>query len=425
MLTLTSDNYSIVISGFIVLGLLFLTYIFLIKEQDTRLNWAMLYSTLYVCITLPIVNNICVSNDLWNYSNQQTNTVGLPVDLFFMWTLLWAIVPVYFLKTKYILPVAILILWIDILVMPLLADIGIISLSQIWLLGEVILIVTVFAPAYFWAYCSYNNQHRAIRASFQVICMALLVLIAFPYVLSKYGLIESLQLYTAPFTLQILIIIVFPSLVAVVDLVTKGKGTPFPYDPTSKLVLTGVYAYCRNPIQWSFTLLFIPLSMYYSSYYVLLGSIFSIAYSYGVSDFQEYADMEKRFGSSWLTYKKNVPKWRFLWRPSTIPRGTVYFDYDCNQCCQIRDWFIKSLAINLDIRSASEFSDSSINQVTYIDHNGLQITSVKAIASCLEHINLAYATLGWFMRFPLVNQVLQLIINTMDFSKNKDRCHLQ
>ena len=50
-------------------------------------------------------------------------------------------------------------------------------------------------------------------------------------------------------------------------------------------------------------------------------------------------------------------------------------------------------------------------QVTYIDYNSNSHTSVKAIAYALGHINLTYASLGWFMRFPGVCILLQCIID--------------
>ena len=61
-------------------------------------------------------------------------------------------------------------------------------------------------------------------------------------------------------------------------------------------------------------------------------------------------------------------------------------------------------------------------EFAYVDHNGIEFKSVTAIACSLEHINLAYATLGWFIRFPIINNVLQAIIDTMEFGANKDKC---
>jgi protein-S-isoprenylcysteine O-methyltransferase Ste14 len=248
-------------------------------------------------------------------------------------------------------------------------------------------------------------------------------IIGLPHILSFYELIDGLDYRWDSIQFQILLIIGFPGLVASYDLVTKGKGTPFPYDSTQLLVETGVYAYCRNPIQWSFTMLFIPLSIYHSSPFLLIGFIVSVGYTLGVSDYQEHPDMEKRFGDKWKNYKQHIPNWRFLWKPRHIPEGTVYFDSECSSCSQFRNWFEKQKAHQLVIKSANQFQAGEILQVTYTDHHGNNYKSVEAIAHCLEHINLAYATLGWFMRMPIIRHILQAIIDPMEFPSDS-RCNI-
>ena len=81
--------------------------------------------------------------------------------------------------------------------------------------------------------------------------------------------------------------------------------------------------------------------------------------------------------------------------------------------------------INLEIKYALEFNESSsIIQVTYVDHLGNLYKSVEAIASGLEHINLAWATLGWFMRFPIVLPFLQMVVDTMNFDSAEKECNI-
>jgi hypothetical protein len=207
-------------------------------------------------------------------------------------------------------------------------------------------------------------------------------------------------------------------------LVEKGKGTPFPLDATKRMVETGVYAYCKNPIQWSFTLLFIPLAIHYNSYLLSFGFFISLAYVIGVSNPQEYLDMNSRFDIKWDLYKKNVPSWWFLWKPKFIPKGILYFKKDCNQCEQIKQWFEKRPAINLDIRYSKEYNSSELLQATYVHPSGLKFSSVKAIAHGVEHINLAWACLGWLMRFPLVLFVLQTIVDSMEFGVENKKCDI-
>ena len=425
MLISISSNYVAISTILIAVTFIFLGYIFLFKKQDSKLNWSIFYSSLYISVTLPFINYLCVKFGLWNFTEQGINSIQLPFNVYFLWVVVWGILPVFLLKGKYLFTLSVFMFWLDILVMPILEEIGILTLNKNWILGELMLISFVLIPSYHWAYCSYNIRHIGMRALLQIVVMSITFLVGLPFILESYGLVGPITIHFAPYTFQLFIIIVFPSLIAVFDLVTKGKGTPFPYDSTKTLIRTGVYAYCRNPIQWSFTLMFIPLSIYYSSFFFLLGSIFSIAYAFGVSDYHEYTDMKQRFGKEWDDYKKNVPKWRFLWRPKAMAKGEIFFDANCNQCSQISKWLSNSKAINLDIKSSSEFHKDTILQVTYIDHNGLEFKSVNAIACSLEHINLAYASVGWFMRSPIINHVLQLIIDTLDFDTKKDSCGIK
>lgn len=408
---------SILLFCFILVAILFLK-----KSQFSKINWAVFYAALWVSISLSIVNFYFVKRGFWHFEPINSSIIKMPLDLYFIWIVFWGILPIYFFKGKYILVISLFLLWIDIATMPLLEKFGVLKLSDNWLLGEILILLLVFVPSYLWGKFSYNNKKVNLRALFQVLVMVLIFTIAVPYIVISYTTNDYSFLKVRPTLFQLGFIIAFPSLIAVQDLVVKGEGTPFPYDKTKRLVQTGVYAYCRNPIQWSFTLLFIPLSIYYNSLLLLFGSIISVAYTIGISNQQEYEDMKSRFGSEWDNYKKNVPNWWFLWKPKSIPIGEIYFKRDCNQCEQIRRWFDNQNVSNLDIKYSDEYKSSSFLQVTYIDDNGMKFKSVKAISYGLEHINLAFACLGWFMRFPVICQVLQAIIDSMDFKDEKNEC---
>ena len=404
-------------------SLVFLAVVFLKKRQSTKLNWAVFYNALWVLVNLGIVNYLCVNYGLWHF--KEVNLLLMPYDLYFVWLVIWGIVPVYLFKGRYLIPITIGLFLIDILMMPKLEEFNVLVLNDKWLIGEVVLILLVFVPSYLWARFSILNKQIGLRALFQIEIMAAIFIVGLPFILFNYGAIDFFHCSWDPYLFQVCIIIGFPALVAVHDLVIRGKGTPFPYDPTRRLVQTGVYAYCRNPIQWSFALIFIPISIYFSSYIFLVGSVVSVAYTLGVSDYQEYPDMKKRFGLAWVNYLNKVPKWFFLWKPMGIPKGTIYFDSDCIQCNQIAEWFRKANTLELDIQPASDYPFGLIEQVTYVDHLGQKFKSVKAIACALEHINLGWATLGWFMRFPGISFVLQTIVDSMGINVKNEECEVK
>jgi len=418
------ENQLIIRNGIVLFCFVLLIILFFIKKQVQKTNWALFYSVLWVTFSLPIVNYLCVKYNFWIFISKTDLSIKIPYDLLFIWIIFWGIIPFYISKRKYTLLTFLVLLWIDILFMPQLEKLGILKLNKNWVIGELILLSIVWLPSHLWARYSYTNKYLNYRAFLQVSTMGLFILIIIPFVVISYTSNDFSFEKNKPYIFQLAFIIIFPSLAAVNDLVKKGKGTPFPYDKTTELVQTGVYAYCRNPIQWSFTFLFIPLSIYYESYLLLSGTIISIAYTIGVSNPQEYLDMENRFQSKWNIYKKNVPNWVFLWKPQTIPTGTLYFKKNCNQCEQVKKWFENRNTCNLKIKYEYEFQENKLLQATYTDYSNNHHKSIIAIAFGLEHINLFWASLGWFMRLPIIHHVLQIIIDSMEFDNQDKTCDI-
>lgn len=396
-----------------------LAYLILRNQQNTKRNWALFYAVLYICATLPIVNYSSVTHGLWDFTDVSLPTLLIPFDILFLWVVSWGIIPVFFLSKRYFPIVLGFVIWIDILLMPALERMNILVLHDWWLIGEMALVAIVFIPGYVWAYASYHDRWPGLRAMLQVIVIICLYFVGLPFLLAQYGLIDGLHYVVDSLLLQLLLIIAFPGLVAVVDLVQIGKGTPFPYDKTHYLVSHGIYAYIRNPIQWSFALVSIPLTIYHGSWHLLVALPMSIFYSLSIADVQEYDDMENRFGAQWSTYKRSVPKWYFLWKPLAIPTAIVYLDSDCVHCSRLSSWFCNHHPLHLEIKSASDYAGTTLHKVTYVDCYGHASKGTKAIARSLEHINLAYATLGWFMRFPLVYYLLDAIVYSMNYEKKK------
>ncbi|MFK8059105.1 MAG: isoprenylcysteine carboxylmethyltransferase family protein [Polaribacter sp.] len=403
----------------IIVGLLLLVLLvfFIKKKQCKKTNWSLFYSFIWVLFSLPIVNYYFTELGFWSFNEK--NIIKIPFDILFIWMFFW-VLPFYLFKGKFTIIITLFLLWIDVLIMPYLDKLGVLELSSNWLIGEFLLIILVFIPSYLWAKFSFENKNTALRALFQVLVMSMFLLIVIPFSLKIFNE-ESISFDFSLLWFQVVFILALPSLIAVVDLLEKGSGTPFPYDKTKNLVRTGVYAYIKNPIQWSFTVLFIPLSVYHQSYFLLLGLVISILYTTGVSNNQENEDMKLRFGDLWTNYKKKIPSWYFLWKPIGIPKGVIYFKQNCNQCEGIKEWFENQKLNNLDIKYSNTYKGNKLMQVTYINHSGKEYKSVKAIANGLEHINLGYASLGWFLRFPLINFVIQTIVNVLGFSNENQK----
>jgi len=104
--------------------------------------------------------------------------------------------------------------------------------------------------------------------------------------------------------------------------IRKGEGTPAPWDPPQKLVILGPYRYVRNPMITGAVFILIGEILFLGSLYILCWAfIFFIGNHFWFVFFEEKG-LEKRFGQSYLKYKKHVPRW--------IPRLTPYEGTSCN-----------------------------------------------------------------------------------------------
>lgn len=88
-----------------------------------------------------------------------------------------------------------------------------------------------------------------------------------------------------------------------------GKGTIMPWDPSRKLIVSGLYAHVRNPMILSINLLLIGQAMLFSSVGIAVLVIFSFIFNTIYFILFEEPGLEKRFGREYLEYKKNVPRW--------------------------------------------------------------------------------------------------------------------
>lgn len=88
----------------------------------------------------------------------------------------------------------------------------------------------------------------------------------------------------------------------------KVKGTPVPLNPPPKLVITGPYAYVRNPMLTGVFILLLGLGILFNS--VSLTFIFTPLFILlNVLELKtiEEPELEKRLGKEYLEYKKRVP----------------------------------------------------------------------------------------------------------------------
>ena len=95
-----------------------------------------------------------------------------------------------------------------------------------------------------------------------------------------------------------------------------GKGSPAPWDPINKLITHGPYAYVRNPMLLGVFLFLGGECLLFQSqpltYYLLIFIGINLIYFPVI----EEKGLHKRYGSEYLEYKRNVPRF--------FPRLTPY-----------------------------------------------------------------------------------------------------
>ncbi len=88
---------------------------------------------------------------------------------------------------------------------------------------------------------------------------------------------------------------------------TVGKGTPIPLMATQKLIVKGPYTYCRNPMTLGTDLFYLGVGIWLGSLSALgIGLVYPVGILIYIKVVEE-RELEKRFGSEYLEYKRNTP----------------------------------------------------------------------------------------------------------------------
>lgn len=100
---------------------------------------------------------------------------------------------------------------------------------------------------------------------------------------------------------------------------TLGKGTLAPWDPPTNLVVEGVYKHVRNPMITGLLCVMIGEALCLQSPLIASWTfIFRVANLLWLPLVEE-PKLAKRFGDSYLEYKRNVPRWIPRLKPWSQP----------------------------------------------------------------------------------------------------------
>ncbi len=359
----------------------------------------------------------------WAFSARGGLLLGMPVDLWLGWALLWGVIPALALPRFPLPGVLAVLLWLDLLLMP--RGVPLLTLGPRWLMGETAGLLTCALPALLLARLTRDRRLLPVRAFFQIALFAGLVLFLLPEIILEQTGGSWAPLLTRPrwllsIALQLLALPAVLGVSAVLELVRRGGGTPLPYDPPERLVTSGPYAYVANPMQVAAVLLLAGWGALLGSPWVAAGGVMAHLYGLGLAGWDEVGDLDRRFGRPWRAYRAAVRSWwprLYPWHPSLLPGGPpparLYLARGCGPCSELARWFARRRPVGLVLLAAEDHPRRALERLTYDpgdDASGaFEEEGIAAFARGLEHLHLGWALLGWAMRLPLVRPFLQLV----------------
>jgi len=120
------------------------------------------------------------------------------------------------------------------------------------------------------------------------------------------------QIMYMPWNLVLGLVLLLPGTTAVLWTYAqffRARGTPVPINPPQELIITGLYAYSRNPMLMGIFLVFFGVGVLTGS--IALTFIFSpllVLFFYFQITLVEEKEMEMKFGRAYLEYRRRVPR---------------------------------------------------------------------------------------------------------------------
>ena len=362
---------------------------------------------------LLLLNLLAARFGWWSFAAQGGLFQEMPIELYLGWTLLWGAIPILvFPRMRWWL--ALLVFFgADLILMP--ACRPVVQLGDNWLSGELCGLAVCLLPAQLLARWTQNRRHLAARVLLQIIIFSSLLFWVLPAVILEQTDETWATLFQRPawlnsLALQLLSLPAILGLSAVREFYLRGKGTPVPYDPPKRLVTSGVYSYLANPMQVAMCLLLASWGAMLGSIWVAAAGVMGLIYSAGLAAWDEGADLKTRFGDDWANYRLEVRNWFPRWRPVRRTIAQIYVAESCGKCSEIGAWLRARKPVGLEIIAAENHPTRNLPRLTYEDEE-FRAEGIAAFARAVEHLNFAWAFVGWTLQLPVICQFAQLLID--------------
>jgi protein-S-isoprenylcysteine O-methyltransferase Ste14 len=354
----------------------------------------------------------------WRFDATGGLLLGMPVDLCLAWAWLWGALPALALPRVPLVVLAAGMLALDLVLMPLGSPV--LEVGPTWIAGELAGLAACLVPSQLLARWTQRDERLAGRAVLQIAAFGGLMMFVLPAIVIEGSGTAWAQPWRRPvwqFNLmtQLLAVPALIGLSAVHEFVTRGGGTPVPFDPPRRLVTTGLYAYVRNPMQISGVLLLGLLGLVLENLWISAAGVMAHVYASGLAAWDEGEDLRRRFGQDWLVYRGAVRAWLPRWRPwlrNHLPPAQLFVAEHCGMCSEVGAWFARRHAAGLAIVPAALHPSGALTRVTYEPADGsTSVNGIRAIARALDHLHLGWALAGALLRLPVVAPAVQLLVD--------------
>jgi len=264
-----------------------------------------------------LLNILAEQMGWWVYVATPLSWYNIPIEIVLGWSILWgAFLPFVFRSTSIWIPIATA-AFIDLIAMPVIPGLFVLGeggLAENWLVGEVLLLMVCLVPSLVIFRLTDARRKVLTRGLIQSVIWGGWVIFLIPAIALQlnnkdiFDFFEMSTLRTSMFLIGMAGSMVIGYL-ALVELALKGQGTPIPFDPPKHLVVSGIYSRVANPLQLSTVLMLTCIMFAFASLLMLVPIAVFIFFSEVFVRWHHTIDIEKRFGSDWINYRRRVRKW--------------------------------------------------------------------------------------------------------------------
>jgi len=371
-----------------------------IRRPGQRDIAATIVAVAWNLLALAVVNAVATRAGWWTFGAEGALVAGVPADVLLGWALLWGALPALTARDRPLPLVVAVLAWLDLAVMPLAEPV--VVLGENWLYGEAAAIGTALLPGLLLARWTGADRRLPWRVPMLVVLSGGLML-GVPLALTGGWRQPA---WALGLLAQVLAVPLVAGLAAVREFAVSGRGTPLPYDPPKRLIVSGPYAYLRNPMQTAMAGAYLVLAVLDVRFAAAAAVCF--AYGAGLASWHEGAQLTARYGAGWTAYHAHVPAWIPRLRPYPgLPHAGLYVAATCERCAGLGRWIARRRPVALRIRPAEDHP-AGLRRMTYERADGVRAQGVAAFAQVAQHLHLGWALLGWFLLLPGVGWFAQL-----------------